>query len=142
MKNTASKSPSPSPSKKKKAYTNAYKNALNDIGKNSKSKTVEKKEGKMAGKKEGRNILAIRLVAFILSGATIVFALIGFYNPDNWFVKVAMQASLGLLMLLNGTEALVLKRRKVLGASLIGVAAFVLCVMIYTVYVGVTTKAF
>lgn len=138
MKNSASKNPG----KKKKAYTNAYKSALNDIGKNNKSKSSGKKDGKIVGKKEGRNILAIRLVAFILSAATIIFALIGFYNPDNWFIKVAMQASLGLLMLLNGTEALILKRRKVLGASLIGVSAFVLCVMIYTVYVGVATKAF
>ena len=93
-------------------------------------------------KKERKKNFPIRFLAMILSLVTITFTILAILNTDNWYYKVVWQSSLGLLMLINGTEAIISLKKRSLGYTLLGVSAVVLASMVYTVIIGVQTNAF
>jgi len=78
----------------------------------------------------------------ILSLATITFIILYMINKDNLYYNVIWQGTLGLLMLVNGAEAILLMKKRSLGVTLIGVSAVVFSVMAYTVITGIQTNAF
>ena len=93
-------------------------------------------------KKVRKKDFPIRFIAMILSLVTITFTILAIANNANWYYKVVWQSTLGLLMLLNGMEAVLLLKKKKLGYTLLVVSAFVLACMIYTVVYGLKTNAF
>ena len=93
-------------------------------------------------KKVRKKDFPIRVIAMILSLVTISFTILAIVNNANWYYKVVWQSTLGLLMLLNGMEAVLLLKKKKLGYTLLVVSAFVLASMIFTVTYGIKINAF
>jgi len=83
-----------------------------------------------------------RLIAMLLSLVTLVLAIQSVIHNDNWFFRIATQASLGLLMLLNAMEAILITKKRRIGLVLMAVSAVILTGMIFTFYMGKKTHAF
>ncbi|MGI6119439.1 MAG: hypothetical protein ACOYIB_02530 [Desulfosporosinus sp.] len=74
---------------------------------------------------------------------TIIFAVFGFFNIENWFLRIFTQGSLSLMMLFKGMHTISQEKEKYkLGYLLIGVAALLFFGMINTIVVGFKIGAF
>jgi len=74
---------------------------------------------------------------------TLIFAVLSFFNIENWFLRIFMQGSLSLNMLFMGMHTISQEKEKYkLGYLLIGTAAFSFFVMINTIVVGFKIGAF
>ena len=77
------------------------------------------------------------------SVTTFIFAVLGFFNIENWLLRIFTQGSLCLMMLFKGIDTIKhQKERKNLGYLFIGVAAFTFFVMVNTIMVGFEMGAF
>ena len=79
----------------------------------------------------------------IFSVTTFIFAVLSFFNIENYFLRISTQGSLGLMMLFMGMHTISHQKEKyILGYLLIGTAAFAFFVMINTIVVGFKIGAF
>ena len=77
------------------------------------------------------------------SVATMIFAVSGLFNLDNWFLRILTQGSLCLMILFMGLHTISQQKDKYkLGYLLIGAAAFIFVVTINTIVVGFKVGAF
>ena len=84
-----------------------------------------------------------KVLYLFFSLTTIIFAVWGFFNIENWFLRIFMQGSGSLMMLFMGLHTISQEKEKcILGYLLIGVAAFSFFVMINTIVVGFKIGAF
>jgi len=75
--------------------------------------------------------------------ATMIFAVLGFFNLENWFFRILTQGSLCLMMLFMGMHTISHQNDKYKsGYLLIGAAAFIFFVTINTIVVGFKIGAF
>jgi hypothetical protein len=72
---------------------------------------------------------------------TIIFAILSLLYIENWLLRIFAEASLFLLILFNGLYTLIDLKRKSLGYFLIGISAFLLAALIFTIYVAFHTGA-
>jgi len=87
-----------------------------------------------------KGILKILYKFFSLT--TIIFAVFGFFNIENWFLRIFMQGSLSLMMLFMGMHTISQEKEKYkLGYLHIGAATFIFLVMLFTIFVGFHTGA-
>jgi len=70
----------------------------------------------------------------VLSVITIFFAMLSFFNIDNIQFRSITQASLSLIMLLNGIRSVKYDKQKNMGYTLIGVSIILLFVMLLTLF--------
>lgn len=91
---------------------------------------------------DNKSFKLTRLISLLLSIMTVVMAVLSFRESGNWFYRIGMQASLGLFVLTNGIEAILIQRNRTKGAILMGVSALLLVGMIVTFYVGKKAHAF
>ncbi|WP_425807531.1 hypothetical protein ACHOLT_09435 [Desulfitobacterium sp. Sab5] len=85
----------------------------------------------------------LRILYKFFSVTTLIFAVLSFFNIENWFLRIFMQGSLSLMMLFMGMETISQEKEKYkLGYLHIGVAAFLFFVMIHTIVVGIKIGAF
>ena len=77
------------------------------------------------------------------SVTTIIFAVLGFFNIENWFFRILTQGSLCLMALFMGMNTIFHQKEKSKsGYLLIGAATFIFFVMINTIAVGLKIGAF
>ncbi|WP_045575511.1 DUF3953 domain-containing protein [Desulfosporosinus sp. I2] len=77
------------------------------------------------------------------SVVTLIFAVSGFFNMENWFLRIFMQGSLSLMMLFMGMDTILQRKENYQSGYLsIGAGAFLLLVMIDTIVVGFKIGAF
>lgn len=81
------------------------------------------------------------IVKVISSIITIIFAVLSMINVDNWMFRILTQAALFIVMLFSGLQTLADGNQKSLGYLNLVVAAFILFVMIYTIFVGIKIGA-
>jgi len=84
----------------------------------------------------------LKILYKFFSLTTIIFAVFGFFNLENWLIRIFMQGSLSLMMLFMGMHTISLKKEKITGYLLIGAFAFGFFVMINTIIVGFKVGAF
>jgi hypothetical protein len=71
------------------------------------------------------------------SVTTIAFAVLSLLYIENWLLRIFTQGSLCLMMLSKGIYTISNKKEKYrLGYLIIGAAAFIFFVMLFTIYVG------
>jgi len=80
------------------------------------------------------------LVKFF-SVTTIIFAILSFFNIENWLLRIFTQGSLCLMMLFLGINT-ISQQKGIHGYLLIGAAAFTFFVMLNTIAVGLNIGAF
>lgn len=74
---------------------------------------------------------------------TFIFAVLGFFNIENWLLRIITQAGLCLTTLFMGMHTISHQKEKyILGYLLIGTASFIFFVMINTIVVGIKISAF
>lgn len=85
----------------------------------------------------------LRILYKFFSVTTLIFAVLSFFNIENWLLRIFMQGSLSLMMLFMGMETILQEKEKYkLGYLLIGAAAFSFFVMIHTIVVGIKIGTF
>ncbi len=85
----------------------------------------------------------LKKITKFFSVTTIVLAVFGFFNIENWLLRISMQGSLSLMMLFMGMHTISHQKEKdKSGYLIIGVAAFTFFVMINTIVVGFKIGAF
>jgi len=85
----------------------------------------------------------LKILYKFFSLITIIFAVSGLFNIENWFLRIFMQGSLSLMMLFMGMHTVTQEKEKYkLGYLLFGEATFSFFVMINTVVVGLKIGAF
>ncbi len=73
----------------------------------------------------------------------LIFAVLGLFNIENWFLRIFMQGSLSLMMLFMGMHTISQGKEKyILGYLLIGVSVFSFFVMLNTIVIGLKIRAF
>jgi hypothetical protein len=73
---------------------------------------------------------------------TLIFAVLSFFDIQNWFLRIFMQGNLSLMMLFMGMHTISQQKDKLEGYLLIAVAVFSFLVMINTIVVGIKIGAF
>ncbi|MDR3599361.1 MAG: hypothetical protein P4L49_02580 [Desulfosporosinus sp.] len=77
------------------------------------------------------------------SVVTLIFAVLAFFDIENWFLRIFLQGSLGLMMLFMGMDTISQgKEKNQLGYLTIGAGAFVFLTMVNTIVVGLKIGAF
>jgi hypothetical protein len=93
----------------------------------------------MKSELEERSALSTANKFFALT--TIILAILSLLYLENWLLRIFSEASLFLLILFNGLYTLIDLKRKSLGYFLIGISAFLLAALIFTIYVAFHTGA-
>ena len=77
------------------------------------------------------------------SVTTFIFAVLSFFNIENWLLRIITQASACLLMLLKGRHTILHQKEKYRSGYLfIALAAFIFFIMVNTIIVGFKIGAF
>lgn len=85
----------------------------------------------------------LKILYKFFSVTTLIFAVWGFFNIENWFLRIFMQGSLSLMMLFMGMNTISQEKEKFkLGYLSIGAGTFAFFVMINTIVVGLKIGAF
>lgn len=85
----------------------------------------------------------LKILYKFFSLTTLILAVFGFFNIENWFLRIFIQGSLSLMMLFMGMHTISQEKEKYkLGYLLIGAATFSFFVMINTIVVGFKIGAF
>lgn len=93
----------------------------------------------MKSELEERSALSTANKFFALT--TIILAILSLLYLENWLLRIFSETSLFLLILFNGLYTLIDLKRKSLGYFLIGISAFLLAALIFTIYVAFHTGA-
>ncbi|WP_425800778.1 hypothetical protein ACHOLT_11615 [Desulfitobacterium sp. Sab5] len=83
----------------------------------------------------------LRILYKFFSVTTLIFAVLSFFNIENWFLRIFMPGSLSLMMLFMGMETISQEKEKY-KLGYFGAAAFLFFVMIHTIVVGIKIDAF
>jgi len=86
-----------------------------------------------------RKISIFKIIGILFSIVTIIFGVLSILNLENWIMRIIMQASLCLTLLINGIDILGSQKNKKTGYFLLGVSALNLFVMVFTFFVGFKT---
>lgn len=90
---------------------------------------------------ERKTGLAKAVIFFAVT--TFIFAVLGFFNIENWLLRIFTQGSLCLMVLFKGIYTIKQqKERKNVGYLFIGAAAFTFFVMVNTIMVGFEVGVF
>lgn len=85
----------------------------------------------------------LKILYKCFSVITLIFAVLSFFNIENWFLRIFTQGSLGLMMLFTGMHTISQeKEKRKSGYWVIGASVFLFLVMIYTIVVGFKIGAF
>ena len=83
-----------------------------------------------------KNVPLITITKISGSIIALIFVGLSFGYSESWLLRVLLQATMFLLLLLYGIETIVYQKRRFMGFLLIGVSVLTLFSMIKTIFVA------